>query len=144
MRTQTSHDLRSVLGRCISSRLGHLVVAVVIGAVCCPVALAGSGQINNTGTIDITVNFRFPPTTGDITNFRSQVTGASRVIWDASEGQLRFGNVTMTCGSVNEDLADFWIYQQPGRSGTSFYCDGSGLGRLGMHIAQFLPSSTGG
>src|SRR5262245_8561606 len=71
-------------------------------------AQAGSGRVNNTGTIDVTLSFRFPPTATDLTNTRNQVIAASQVLWDASEGQLRFGTVTFTCGSVNEDLADMW------------------------------------
>lgn len=104
---------------------------------------AGSGQIQNDGSIDVTVNFRFPPTAADILDFRQQITDASHVLWDASEGQLYFGDVTITCGSVNEDLADIWVYAQSGRAGCSFYCDGSGLSRNGYHIQQFLPNSTG-
>jgi hypothetical protein len=78
-----------------------------------------------------------------LVNVRDQVTAASQVLWDASEGQLRFGNVTLSCGSVNEDLADMWVFAQPGRAGVSFWSDGSGLGRRGVHVSQFLPSSTG-
>jgi hypothetical protein len=106
-------------------------------------ALAGSGRVNNDGTIDITLNFRFPPTAGDLATTRNQVIAANQVLWDASEGQLRFRNVTFTCGSVNEDLADMWVFAQAGRAGVSYSFDGSGLGSRGAHVSQFLPSSTG-
>jgi hypothetical protein len=106
-------------------------------------ARAGSGSVNNDGTIDVTINLRFPPTAADITNVQNQVTAASQVLWDASEGQLWFGDVTLTCGSVNEDLADMWVFADAGRAGVTFWCDGSGLGRSGIHVSQFLPSSTG-
>ncbi len=106
-------------------------------------AIAGSGVVNSNGTIDITVNFRFPPTQGDLTNVQNQVIAASQVLWDASEGQLRFGRVTLSAGVVNEDLADIWIFSQSGRAGTSFRCDASNLGARGVHVSQFLPNSTG-
>lgn len=106
-------------------------------------ALAGSGRVNNDGTIDITLNFRFPPNAGDLVNTRNQVIAASQTLWDASEGQLRFGRVTFTCGSVNEDLADMWVFAQAGRAGVSYAFNGSRLGSRGYHVSQFLPSSTG-
>ena len=106
-------------------------------------AIAGSGVVNNNGTINISINLRFPPTAGDLTNVQNQVTAASQVLWDASEGQLRFGTVTLSCGSVNEDLADMWVFPQAGRAGVSFACDGSNLQASGVHVNQFLPSSTG-
>jgi hypothetical protein len=107
-------------------------------------ALAGSGVVNNNGTIDITINLRFPPTAGDVTTVQNQVTAASTVLWDASEGQLRFGNVNITAGAVNEDLADMWVFAQDGRAGVGFLCDGTNLQAPGVHVNQFLPSSTGG
>jgi hypothetical protein len=143
MSVRENHEVSGMVRRSGFSRAWQFGVAAVVGVVWCSVALAGSGRVNNTGTIDITVNFRFPPTAGDLTNFQNQVTNASQVLWDASEGQLRFGNVTVTCGAVNEDLADIWVFQQPGRAGTSFWCNGSGIGRPGVHVAQFLPSSIG-
>jgi Calx-beta domain-containing protein/von Willebrand factor type A domain-containing protein len=108
-----------------------------------PDAIAGNGRVNADGTIDINVNFRFPPNAADLVNTRNQVTQASQVLWDASEGQLRFGQVTFTCGAANEDQADMWVLAQPGRAGVSYWFDGSGIGRRGAHITTFLPSSTG-
>ena len=95
------------------------------------------------GTINISINLRFPPSAGDLTNVQNQVIAASGVLWDASEGQLRFGTVTLSCGSVNEDLADMWVFPQAGRAGVSFACNGSNLQAPGVHVNQFLPSSTG-
>lgn len=121
----------------------RVVSCLSVAALSSALAWAGSGTVTNTGQINITVNFRFPPTANDLNTFRQQVIDASHVLWDASEGQLRFGNVTIACGAVNEDLADMWVFAQSGRAGTTFWCDGSGLGRAGVHVSQFLPSSTG-
>ncbi len=104
---------------------------------------AGSGIVNPDGTIDITLNVRFPPTPEIMAEIQAEVVAASEIIWDASEGQLRFGTVTIGCGNVNEDLADMWVFPQSGRAGTSFRCDGSLLGESGAHVTQFLPSSSG-
>lgn len=138
----------------ISDALYHMKLkrAIIILCLCIaalmqsgkqPRAWAGSGSVNSDGTIDITINFRFPPTAADITDVRDQITDASQLIWDATEGQLLFGDVVLTCGSVNEDLADMWLFADTLRSGGSVYTDGSALYTSGMHINQYLPSSDG-
>jgi hypothetical protein len=106
-------------------------------------AQAGNGGgVNTDGTVDWSVNFRFPPTAADITNIQTQITDASRTIWDATEGQLRFRTVTITCGARDEDAADMWLFPQAGRAGVSSWNDGSNMRRRGVHVTQFLPDST--
>lgn len=96
--------------------------------------LAGSGVVNADGTIDITLNFRFPPSPAARTALRNQVIDASRLLWDASEGQMRIGRVTIACSAVNEDLADYWIFANPIRSNSPI----DSLGVRGAHINQFF------
>ena len=100
----------------------------------------GSGRVNADGTIDITISFRFPPTAGDLDTVSNQVRSASMALWDASEGRLRFGNVTLAGGAVNEDLADLWMFAECFRAGTTFWNDGSGLSRPGVHVSQSMCS----
>ncbi|HTG43044.1 MAG TPA: VWA domain-containing protein, partial [Verrucomicrobiae bacterium] len=125
------------------SAIGLIIVSLLVATFVPSPAQAGSGRVNNDGTIDITLNFRFPPNAADLVNTRNQVTAASQTLWDSSEGQLRFGRVTFTCGSVNEDQADMWVFAQAGRAGVSYMFNGSGLGTPGYHVNQFLPSSDG-
>ena len=105
--------------------------------------LAGSGRVNSNGTIDCTINFRFAPDAYDVLDTRNLVIAASRILWDASEAQIRFGKVTLTTGAVNEDLADVWLFAEAGRAGVTFQFDGSGLGQRGRHISYYLASGTG-
>jgi len=137
-----SESARRGKGRCLSS-LYFAIALLPLLALAPATSTAASGVVNSDGTIDITINVRFPPTAADLTTIRNVVTAASQVLWDASEGQLRFGDVTVTCGSVNEDLADLWMFPGNLRAGTAFWCDGSGLSRVGVHINQYLGSTTG-
>src|SRR5687767_452653 len=98
--------------------LGLLALAAMIRS---PKANAGNGRINADGTIDVSVSLRWPPTASELTTIRNQFTAASQIIWDATEGQLRFGEVTFTSGSVSEDEADMWIDPRTLRSGVSPY-----------------------
>ena len=100
-------------------------------------AHAGSGSVNDDGTIDLTVNLRFPATADILSNVEAEITRASRIIWDATEGQLAFGEVRITCTNTDEDLADVWLYAEGRRSHASLDCDATTLGRSGRHVTQY-------
>jgi hypothetical protein len=116
-----------------------LALAVVAGVfvVTTTTVSAGSGSVNADGTIDLTMSFRFPPSTTQLTTAQNNITNASRLLWDATEGQLRIGDVTIQCSTVNEDLADFWLFAQPIRSNSCLDC----LNVNGAHINQFFGDS---
>lgn len=98
---------------------------------------AGTGHIDPDGTMNFSVNFRYVPTTADITRLENALRDANNVICDATDGQARFGTIHITAGSAGEDEADIWIYAEGGRSGVSFFFNGAGFGTLGSHITLF-------
>ncbi len=101
-------------------------------------AFAGSGSVNADGTIDMTCAIRFPATADVITMLQNEITTASRVLWDASEGQLRIGDVTFTCSDATEDEADVYFFVSGGRSNApGTRCDASTWDDRGVHINQF-------
>src|ERR1044072_7698006 len=88
---------------------------------------AGAGRINAAdGTMDFEVNFRFPPTTAQITQVKNALRDANALICDATDGQIRFGNVRLTGGAGDEDKESLWILPETGRSGGGFFFNGSG------------------
>ncbi len=96
---------------------------------------AGEGRVNAAdGTLDFEVNFRFPPTAAQITQVKNALRDANGIFCDATDGQMRFGNVRLTGGAVDEDKANIWIFAEGGRSGGSTYSDGSSFTRSGNHI----------
>src|SRR6185436_5396112 len=102
-----------------------------------PRAGAGNGRVNPAdGTFDLSFNFRFPPTPAHLVDMYNRINVASQVLWDASDGQLRLGHITLTAGSADEDEADVWLFQEDGRSNS----DVAGLGWPGMHVNYFLPA----
>ena len=111
-------------------------------------ASAGNGMINFTSnTIDITVNCRFAATAPQLTTLEGKLTAMSHLLWDATEGQLRLGNVTITCNEATLDAADYWVYVNPFRSfsniGPNVGVTGQSNGTLGSHTKQFY-DETGG
>ncbi|HEY6806329.1 MAG TPA: VWA domain-containing protein [Pyrinomonadaceae bacterium] len=105
---------------------------------------AGAGRINSAnGTMDFEVNFRSPPTTAQITQVKTALRDANAFICDATDGQIRFGNVRLTAGAVDEDKAALWILPETGRAGGQYWSDGSALTRLGSRLAIFSNSIEG-
>ena len=126
--------------------LGPLLLALLSFVLTlAPRTHAGAGRINAAdGTMDFEVNFRFPPTTAQITQVKNALRDANALICDATDGQIRFGNVRLTGGAVDEDRASLWILPETGRSGGGFFFNGSGLTRLGNHMAIFSNAIDGG
>ena len=100
-------------------------------------ARAGSGSLGNDGSLDFEVNYRFPPTPAQIEATKNAIRDANLRICDATDGQIRFRNVRLTGGAVDEDRANIWELVEPGRSSVSFWSDGSALTRAGAHINLF-------
>src|ERR1700741_1938158 len=136
-------QFRRSLGPCL---LVLIVLAVLAFMLTLPTRTqAGAGRINSAdGTMDFEVNFRFPPTTAQITQVKNALRDANAIICDATDGQIRFGNVRLTGGSVDEDKAGLWILPETGRSGGSIYSDGSSLRRLGNHMVIYSDGIDGG
>lgn len=101
------------MSRCFSTPLSRAALLLALFAV---LSLsrhveAGSGTVVDSGPeegrIDLTFKFTYPPSAGDIAALETAIEEANVRICDATEGQMRLGNVTITGGSsVNDDLAD--------------------------------------
>lgn len=99
-------------------------------------ANAGDGSIDSsTGNMEFEVNFRYPPSTSQITDAKKSLTLMSQMICDATDGQVQVTDIRLTGGAVEEDKAAFWYYSGPFRSGGSIFSDGSSLTRLGSHLS---------
>ena len=101
-------------------------------------AIAGEGRIDaSNGDVYFNVHYRFPPTTQQITDVKAAIDMMSVGVCDATDGQMRVKRVTLSQGEPNEDKGDFWLHALPGRSGLSFFPNGSNLGSLGSHVDMF-------
>ena len=102
------------------------------------ISYAGEGSIDPaTGDTDFTVHFTFPPTQTQIDEVKVAIEQTALGICDATDGQIRVRKVRLTQSQADADRGDFWVQALPGRSGGSFWTDGSGLGRLGTHLNMF-------
>lgn len=115
--------------------ISYLCVLVLTSGLLASTALAGGGSISDPdGIMDFEVHFRYVPTQAQIDALKEQVRIAADIICDVTDGEIRFGEVKITGGAASEAKGDIWLLPQTGRSGLTFYADGSSLGRDGMHI----------
>lgn len=78
-------------------------------------AWAGIGGVDEDGNMTLFVNFRFPPGEAEQT-VRDAMTGAARLICDATDGQILIDTVALTEGQVAEDTADIWALSETSKS----------------------------
>jgi hypothetical protein len=95
----------------ISTLRAALLLALVAVLSLPPRVEAGSGTVVSSGTdkgrVDLTIKFAYPPQASDIAALEQAIDDASLRLCDATEGQMRLGNVTVTGGSsVGDDAAD--------------------------------------
>ncbi|HEX6185504.1 MAG TPA: VWA domain-containing protein [Pyrinomonadaceae bacterium] len=114
-----------------------LVSALLLNTFLPAPSRAGTGSLGNDGSLDFEYNFRFPPTPAQVEATKNAIRDANLRICDATDGRVRFRNVRLTGGAVDEDKASIWELVEPGRSTVSFSTDGSSLGRPGSHINLF-------
>ncbi len=106
-------------------------------------AQAGTGSIDpDTGQLDFEVNFRYPPTAQQLTDAKDALTQMSEILCDATDGQVRVGDIRLTAGAAGEEAAAFWYQSVDGRSGGSMFTDGSSLKTKGAHLDIYLGAQT--
>lgn len=105
-------------------------------------AQAGSGTIDSTAkTVDLTVLFTFSEATENLDGaanptWRQVFNAGSRRLWNATNGQLRIGKITVYVRAADKkDLADVWISRG---DHPAFSTDVGVLNVPGQHM-QFFP-----
>src|SRR5690349_7731997 len=80
-------------------------------------AQAGGGHVNPDGSVELNVNFTYPPTQQEVLKMIAEFQIASRVLCDASDGAIRIGQLNVTSGPGDRDKHDMIImFQSDGRS----------------------------
>ncbi|MDX2506728.1 MAG: VWA domain-containing protein, partial [Gammaproteobacteria bacterium] len=122
----------------------YLYMLFLIQGLLVNIAFAGGGGISDPdGIMDFEIHYRYIPTQAQIDNLKEQTRIAADLICDITDGEVRFGEVKITGGAVSEAKGDIWLLPQTGRSGVSFYLDGSNLGRDGRHIGLYSNAVVG-
>lgn len=112
-----------------------VVTAFILTLMLPALALSGSGSVNKDGTINLTLYFPFTPTQKERAEAQTMIEDASELLWNASEGQLRIGEVRYTNSKTEEELADIWMFRQEGRSNATL----DGLTIKGGRASMYYP-----
>jgi hypothetical protein len=100
---------------------GLLLAIAAVGPWAAPrPAHAASGWVEagDPNLIHLNFHFLFPPSPADIDRVQAQTLRASRLLCDATEGQMRIGSMRLGAGPANEPAGDIWYYP-PGARGRS-------------------------
>ena len=102
-----------------------------------PTAGAGNGHHDTAaGTFDFCVSVRFDANAAQLATIRDRFEAASQILADATDGQHRFGEITIVNGSGASQTAEFWIHEDAGRARATF----GQYGVRGQHVSMFFPS----
>jgi uncharacterized repeat protein (TIGR01451 family) len=99
-------------------------------------ASAGNGTFKN-GVYNFCVSVRFNATPAQLTQIRTAFQNASQIFADATNGQQRFGTITIVNDSGASQSADYWVFPMAGRAMAT-------LGRYGVrgeHVELYFPSN---
>lgn len=91
---------------------------------------AGTGTFKD-GQFNFCVSLRFQATPDEMSNVRNRFIRASQVIADATDGQHRFGTVTIVDNSQASEQAEFWIVRRASVGGVTSNAFGAEYGVQG-------------
>ncbi|MCP3915640.1 MAG: VWA domain-containing protein [bacterium] len=96
------------------------------------VAFGGNGTFDN-GEFNFCVSVRFNATQAQLDRIKARFTSASQIVADMTDGQHKFGTVTIVNDSGASQTAEFWIHA--GQGGANAPLDGYGV--RGKHVNMF-------
>jgi uncharacterized repeat protein (TIGR01451 family) len=103
---------------------------------------AGNGTFNG-GRFNFCVSVRFNATPAQLQQIRAAFQNASQILADATNGQHRFGTVSIVNNSGASESAEYWVNPQSGRA----YATQGRYGIRGEHVMLYFPDNfqgTGG
>lgn len=115
-----------------------VVFAAILTLLLSPVAQAGSGRFVD-GKFDIFVTIHGSPTFGEMLEIKQRFTQASELLWDATDGQARFGEITFFTNDEALEFADINLTIGSGMANAG----GADLGVFGESIDLFTSVDTG-
>jgi uncharacterized protein (TIGR03437 family) len=121
---------------CSSSRITKASCCLFLLVACALPTMAGSGRFKN-GVYDFCVSVRFNANDADLQKIRDAFSRASQVLADATDGQQRFGTITIVNNSGASETAEYWVNSGAGRA----YATIGQYGVRGTHVNLYFASN---
>ena len=131
--TRAAPTMRSKL---FKKSFGYLAVVLLALALWPQASQAGNGRFK-AGVYNFCVSVRFHANAAELAQIRTAFQNASQIFADATDGQQRFGTVTIVNDSGASQSADYWV--NPG-AGRAFATIGQ-YGVRGQHVNLFFDSN---
>lgn len=100
------------------------------------VAKAGNGTFRN-GQFNFCVSVRFKATAAELQKIRDAFQNASQVLADATDGQHRFGTITIVNNSGASESAEYWVNAGTARAEATI----GKYGVRGQHVMMYFDSN---
>lgn len=117
------------------SFLGAAALSAICFGIASP-AMAGNGTFDS-GVYDFCVSVRFNATPAQLAQIRTAFENASQVFADATDGQQRFGTITLVNDSGASQSAEYWVHAGSGRANATL----GRYGERGQHVNLFFQSN---
>lgn len=118
--------------------INRVLLSVITSVMCllsAPGALAGNGTFHQ-GAFNFCVSVRFNANATQLAQVRAALQSGSNVLLDATDGQHRFGRVTIVNDSGASQSAEYWVNQGAGRAYATF----GRYGFRGEHVNMYFDS----
>jgi hypothetical protein len=136
MKATFKHNIKQIV---YSSRLAGIFLLLMMASWMGSLT-AYAGTWSN--PLNLTIWVGYPVDAAEAQRIRDCMSGTNLVMWDATDGQLRLGTITLTASLAQKNSADIWLFPQTGRAGLSFFLNGSALENDPFHITMFQNSMT--
>ncbi len=105
----------------------------ILSLVCLGRSWAGTGQVVSGSPSYVNLNLYYTYTPTDMAVMKKAFEEASRLLFNSTNGQLRYGTIRVSANSAFQDKADVWV--NSGAQGA--YALPAGLGTAGAHITLY-------
>ena len=85
------------------------------------------------GKFDLIVSIRHDADAARLAEWQASFERASKILFDATDGQHQFGTIYVCNNSTGSQRADSWLHEEDGQSGSPYL----GLGAAGLHQMIF-------
>jgi uncharacterized repeat protein (TIGR01451 family) len=128
-----------MMARCFTYKYILVTLATVFFIVLAGSSLtvnAGNGRFNN-GVYDFCISVRFNASDAELQKIRDAFQRGSQVFADATDGQQRFGTITIVNNSGATETAEYWVNRGAGRA----YATIGQYGIRGTHVNLYFDSN---
>jgi hypothetical protein len=131
----TKSNIKKCLLKSLTGRFSLSLIAIFILIFCANLSDISASPWSNPLNLKIWIGYPVDET--EVTRIENWLNETNLLLWDATDGQLRLGTVTLTANINQKNSADILVLPHTDRSWASNLPDGSSLESPSGHIVLF-------